>query len=371
MITYFVLLFVSALFCFVAKSKEKYIFGSNEYITKNNLSIPLFFLFLWVLLACRSIEIGNDTANYKTFFLAYANRPFSQIFDQELEPLYAILNWLVGQITNNFQIFLAVVGVIIIAPIVTLYKKDRSHSYLKIILFVNMPVFIMMFSGIRQSIAMSIGLVAFSFVKKKKWFAFLISVIIAIGFHTSAFMLFAMYPLYYFTFRKRHLYFIIPLMAAVYIFNRPIFTGLSSIMSLFGTRYDAYEASDTGAVTMIILLMMFMVYTYVIPDDSKINGEYIGMRNYLLLATLLQCFAPLHTLAMRMNYYYIMFIPIVVSEAANYAENRWKQIAKIADIVMCVFFTVYFLLNVFSASKTGGMLHTVPYIPFWVKGGST
>lgn len=369
MLPYFIVIILSFFFCFVAKirDKRKLIVGYGELVSKNNLAVFVFFLMLWLLLACRSVEVGTDTENYKYFFATQSNQSLSQIFNVSVEPLFKALNWLIGQVTKNFQIYLAIIGAITVIPIATLYNQDKRHSYLKIILFVNMSVFVMLFSGIRQAIAMSIGLIAFHFVKKKKLISFLITVFIAIGFHTSAFILFAMYPLYYFKLKKKHLYIIVPLIAIVYIFNRPIFTGLLNIMMLFNTRYDDYVSlGNTGAVTMIICFAAFTLFAYIIPDAQKVDDNFIGMRNYLLLATLLQCFAPLHALAMRMNYYYILFVPVVVSMALNYVDNRWKQIAKVAEIVMCVFFTLYFLFTVYTGSLTdGGALNTYPYIPFW------
>ena len=226
----------------------------------------------------------------------------------------------------------------------------------------------MLFSGIRQSIAMGIGLVAFHFVKKKKLVSFLITVIIALGFHQSAFILFAMYPLYYFRIKKKHIYYLIPLIAIVYIFNQRIFSRLLIIMRLFGTKYDEYaEIGGTGAVMMIICFAAFTIFAYIIPDATKEDNEFIGIRNYLLLATLIQCFAPLHNWAMRMNYYYILFVPLVIPKVLDNADVKWKQVSKLAEIVMCVFFTVYFIITVYTGCQTdGGALNTFPYVPFWV-----
>lgn len=369
MAPYFILIIVSFFFCFVAKTKErrKLFVGFGELVSKNNLAVSVFFLMLWLLLSFRSVEIGTDTANYQLIFESYSKQSFARALNGDLEPLFGVLNWLIGTLTDNFQIYLSVVATITIVPIAILYNWDKRHSYLKIILFVNMSVFIMVFSGIRQAMAISIGLIAFYFVKKKKLISFLITVVIAMCFHSSAFMLFAMYPLYYFRLKKKHLYIIVPCIAIVYIFNKSIFTGLLNLMMLFNARYDDYAAlNNTGAVTMIICFVAFTLFAYIIPDASKEDDEFIGIRNYLFLATLLQCFAPLHSLAMRMNYYYILFVPVVIPMALNYADNRWKQVAKVAEIVMCVFFTLYFLLNVYTGCQTnGGALNTYPYIPFW------
>ena len=74
-------------------------------------------------------------------------------------------------------------------------------------------------------------------------------------------------------------------------------------------RFSGYDASitQTGAFTMLMLFVMFAVFAFLVPDDATLDAETIGLRNFLLLSIVLQMFAPLHTLAMRMNYYYIIF----------------------------------------------------------------
>ncbi len=370
MIPYFTLLILSFLFCFVAKAREKgklYI-GSGKEVSENNLAVSVFFLLLWLLLACRGVEIGNDTQNYKSFFNIFYEGSFLQSLIDDFEPLFGALTWVLGKLTGgSFQLYLAIVGAITVIPIVFLYNQDKRHSYLKIILFLNMSVFVLLFSGIRQSIAMSIGLIAFQFVKKRKLFLFLITVVVAMAIHQSSFMLLAMYPLYSFKLKKNHAFIVIPMIAIVYVFNKPIFTSLLNIMSLWNTKYSDYvENTNTGAVTMILCFAAFTLFAYIVPDDKKVDAEFIGMRNYLVLATILQCFAPLHTLAMRMNYYYILFIPVVIPMVLNYADLRWKEVAKLAEVVLCVFFTGYFIFTVYTGCQTdGGALNTYPYIPFW------
>jgi len=370
MIPYFTLLGLSFLFCFVSKAREKgklYI-GFNDIVSEHSFAVSVFFLMLWILLACRGVEIGKDTSNYELYFNRYNNSTFSQAVFGELEPVFGVLCWLIGKVVHgDFQLFLAVIAAITIIPIALLYNQDRRHSYLKIVLFLNMSVFVMLFSGIRQSVAMSVGLVAYQFVKRKKLVLFIITVLVAMGIHQSAFVLFAMYPLYSFKLKKNHAYIIMPLIGIVFLFNRPIFAGLLTMMSFLGTKYDDYAViKSTGAITMIICFVAFTLFAYVVPDDKNVDAEFIGMRNYLVMAAILQCFAPLHSLAMRMNYYFILFIPVVIPKVLNYTDARWKEVAKLAEVVLCIFFTIYFVLNVYTGCRTdGGSLHTYPYIPFW------
>jgi len=108
------------------------------------------------------------------------------------------------------------------------------------------------------------------------------------------------------------------------------------------------------------------VMAYVLPDEKKMSQETLGMRNYLLAAVVLQCFAPLHTLSMRMNYFFIIFIPELIPRLLMIPKSSMNKVAKTASIVLTVFFSLYYLYNTYRSCQTGiSVLHTYPYVPFW------
>jgi hypothetical protein len=106
---------------------------------------------------------------------------------------------------------------------------------------------------------------------------------------------------------------------------------------------------------------MFTVFAFLIPDESCLDTETLGLRNFLLFSLFLQMFAPLHMLAMRMNYYYIIFIPLLMPKIVACSSKKWEQFSIVGRHVMVVFFLVYF----FWSAKDGGGLHVFPYHFFW------
>ena len=98
-----------------------------------------------------------------------------------------------------------------------------------------------------------------------------------------------------------------------------------------------------------------------IPDETRLNKETIGLRNFLLFSLVLQMFAPLHVLAMRMNYYYIIFIPLLLPQIIASRSERWGSVAVVGRYVMVVFFLIYFFIS----ASNGGGLHVFPYHFFW------
>jgi hypothetical protein len=332
----------------------------------NSLIVPSFFLILIVVLSLRHELVGKDLLNYKVYFSYYSTVSLRVVLQEKQDILYWLLNWVISRFTDDYQVFLAVIACITVLPIAKLYSEDRQYGYLKIVLFMNMSVFIMLFSGLRQSVALAMGMIAYEYVVRKKPLRFLLFALIAFGFHHSAFIILLYYPLCHFTFKRRHLWFVIPAILAVFIFNKPIFSFAAQAMnSVFGEKYDG-ETTETGAYAMLILFAIFTVFAYVLPDEKLMDKETLGQRNLLLMALMLQCFAPVHVLAMRLNYYFIIFIPVLIPKILKYHKRSLKKLTIASQVVMIGFFVLYYLINTYESCKTGiSDLNTYPYIPFW------
>ena len=318
------------------------------------------------MLACRSEVIGTDTQAYHHIFDVYSQQPIKYFDLWRSESLFRLLNWIVSRFTENFQVFLAIVAAISLLPMAMLYCEDRRRSVMKMLLFVGMSTFVVLFSGIRQMLAVSLGVVAYMCVRKKKPIWFLLVSLAAVGFHHSAFMILPMYPLYHLRLKKNHLWFVLPIILAVFVFNSQIFGMLNTLLAQYDESYEAVQVMSTGAYMSLILFAVFAAFSYVVADETQMNEELYGLRNFLLLTVVLQCFAPLHTLAMRMNYYYIVFVPIAVAKFVDMPRPNLKRIAKIAAWVITAYFLWDFVSTLYTGYVTGvSALDTVPYIPFW------
>lgn len=330
-----------------------------DYEKKNKFVLFFFFVTLTILVMFRHESIGNDTRNYIYYFSNFSKMDWTKVGSDSLEFGFSYFNKIISLFSTEPLFFLAVTAIAVSIMIYPTYKRLCIDPSLTIVLFCIMSTFVMMFSGIRQMLAVGIGFIAYEFTRNKKLIPFILAVLLAITFHTSAFMLAFMYPLYHAKITKKWLYVVVPVLMIVLVFNRPIFSVLSLIIEQF-TSYEG-SVSSTGAYTMLILFGVFAVFAFVIPDDSLLDDETIGLRNFLLLSIVIQMFAPLHNLAMRMNYYYIIFIPLLLPKIIKCRSERWKQVAVAGRHAMVIFFLVYFFIN----ANSGGNLHVFPYHFFW------
>lgn len=347
---YIVLVFAPVLpLLFVIKGQD-----SNA---RDKRAIGLFFFFYLMLLMLRDKSVGRDTSGYSFIFSTYSHISWGQLINSTFEVAYAVLNKLIFVFTGNFQWLLVITAIITIVPIWIVYRKEVVDAPLSISIFLILPTFVMFFSGLRQSIAIAIGVIAYEFVKRKKLLFFLLVVAIACLFHKSAFFLFFMYPVYRAKITKKWLLPTVLALIIIFIFNRQIF---SFLQALLVDMYDA-RARENNAYAMLILFILFGIFSFIIPDEKKLDDNVIGLRNLLLLAIAVQMFAPLHTLAMRFNYYYIIFIPLLIPKVIKNCSFRYRQIAILSKYVMEVYFTFYF----WSQIALKNSLDAFPYHFFW------
>lgn len=368
MIPYFLLLFIPLILEQVVKHTNISLITRNkrQEIHWENVAIPVFFTLFCFLLAVRAETIGRDLGNYKYIFSSTGALPYSALFSRFQEWLFRVYCWVIyNYISRDYQVFLAITAVLSILPIGYIYGQDKKYGYMKIAIFVNMSTFIIYFSGIRQGLAMSLGLLAYDAVKNKRRILFLLFTFLAFSMHHTGFIILLMYPIYHMRFKRRDLLWIIPAIAVVVFFNRQIFNFLSVFASDMSEKYGAV-ATSTGAIGSFILFSLLAVFTFVISDESVMDDEAFGLRNLLVLAVVLQSFASVNNLAMRMNYYYILLIPLAIGKSLKCAKEGYYQIAYAAKIAISVIFTIMFIMNTYSSYVTGiSTLDTIPYIPFW------
>jgi len=366
MIPFIILILLPVFCCFVAikkngKKNKIICMGSSSYIQENSLAIPIFFFSFFLLLALRAESVGRDISGYAYYFDVFQSLSWRQMLAYDLDILFKILLWGIGRITDSFHVFLAVVAGLTMLPIAMVYQQDRRHSYLKIILFTGVGIFSMFFSGIRQCLAMAVGMIAYSYTKERKLLPFLLSVMFAIGFHHSAFILLFMYPVYYANFKTKHLWFVVPTIVTVFVLRKQVF----GLLDLVFSGYDFTQVT-TGAYGSLLVFVLFAVFSYVIPDEKKMDRELLGLRNLLLLSVVLQCFAPVHSLAMRFNYYYLLFIPLLLPQIIDIPKTKWRQVAAFSRYVLSAFYTLVYADMLITFHNTGrSSLDILPYVPFW------
>ena len=337
MIPYYCLIGIPLLFAFGYELYfEKY--GVSE---KKNYTILIFYVIYFILLAFRSKNIGFDTVRYLSQYESMYDITLKDILRRD-DIGYYLFTKVLSVFFKDGQWLLAIVAAITTIPFAYLYYKETKNSLVTIALLMVLPTFQMNFSGLRQAIAIALVVPAVYLVKKKELKKSALVVILAMMFHSSAFIILIIYPLYHCTIKIKHMLIIAPIGLIIYKYNTQIYLFMATRMGdKFEERYAF--ATETGAVTMLIVFFLFTIYAFVFVKGSLLTKEQNGFRNFLLAALFIQLFAPVNSIAMRMGYYFMPFIPIVVTQSTKYLKIKDKRIRWCLSVAIYMLFTIYYI----------------------------
>lgn len=337
-----------------------YYYFNNRDVYRRYAIGSFFFIFLLILIF-RDETIGCDLVNYHRYFdYASASNNFSTLDLIETEIGFAYFTKLIALLTNDFQIYIGIIAVISVVPFMILYMEKSENPILSMSLFLSIGVFAIFFSGMRQIIAMSMIPLAYTSVIKKKRFVFILTVAFATLFHLSAIVLLLMYPLYYMRITTKWLLPILIALVFVFLLRDIIWT---SSLSAIGGRYEEMygDIDGSGAVMMFLLTLLFLLYSYFIPDEKLINNDIIGMRNFLILCVFIESFSGVSNIVMRMNHYYSVFIPLLIPMISKRSSKRNKDFVNYAIFIMVTFFIYRFFNEAYFGKD---IVHIFPYKSF-------
>lgn len=318
-----------------------------------------FFSLFFLLLALRSEGCGVDLESYRWYFdQAETYSWWKMVANYQLEPGFVLLMKVVWLVGGNFRMLMVAAALLSVWPLLRFYRREAENGLLTLVLFLTVAPFSMYFSGLRQAIAMGFAFPAWECAGKRRWRPFLAAVGLAVLFHKSAFVLAVLYPLYRVKLTEKELPGMLAALGALYLGNEFLFSRLVGFLWHGGGG----EITRTGDFTVLALLVLFLVYSFLLPEEERLEEGLRGMRNILLLCAGVQCFAPVNLIAMRVNYYFLPFLPVLIPKLANRSREVYRAVALVSIVVMTAFFGGFFF---WKASVDADLLRVFPYVPFW------
>lgn len=154
-------------------------------------------LFLVLIIICISAfsflrESYNDTANYiYDFRNAESLTVFLEsggLFHFGSNPLHGLYRAFIHSFTDNYHIYFFFPAVINSLAIAKLYKRYSCNLTFSFLIFISIGTYVMFIAALKQSIAVAILTLALPYAIDKKYPRFYLLVLLAMLFHTHAFM---------------------------------------------------------------------------------------------------------------------------------------------------------------------------------------
>lgn len=157
----------------------------NPTPAKKTVYLAIMFVLLYLVSIFR-YGIGNDYFSYIRIFRQIAETDFGGVFFLGFEPLFALLTKLITFVTDDPTILYAIYAALILAPIAWAIRKYSDNVWLSVVVYLCLTLFYNSLNFIRQSMAVSLLILAYGLMKEKKVVPVLILGICAALLHYTA-----------------------------------------------------------------------------------------------------------------------------------------------------------------------------------------
>ena len=342
-------------------------FDDNLYKKKKTVNTYVF-LFVFLLLALRHWSMGVDlgyTNRYNTGYIqsfeTLAKYSWGEIIALKeflhYEKGYVIFNKLVSSIYSNRQFFLGVCAFVGILPVAILINRNSSLPSLSWFIFLGLPVFLIHYSGLRQGI--SIGIIAYSmkWIENRNKISFILAVLLASTFHSSAIIFLLAYPLYHLRLSNLTKVISTVIILIVYFFRKPLFQFFSRMFK------ENTTITDSNSITLFLVFVLIYIFLLFFTTYKDEKSGYI---NLFWFACICQAFSNIYTIAMRVGYYFMLGLIIALPNTLMNIRQNTMNGEKNFRIYYLLISSAFILFGLYSfANGTWSM--TNPYIFFWQK----
>lgn len=301
--------------------------------------------------------VGTDFFNYQEWFTYYLTEPISL---EKRDFGFSFMIKIIQLFSTNSQA-LFLISAIIINVLVMKFIKENTKSYeLSYFLFIALYFYFSTFNITRQWIAISIVLFSLKFAYERKLVKYIIGLLIATTFHTTAIL---MLPIYFIINMKLNLKNIITLISIVFI----IIGSFETIINLSGTmlgigntsHYLMYfeEGVDGGGANGYAY---FIIGTLALLAILLVKNKYISDNTYgkqqillLIIAIIITLYGIQNFIFARLQLYLIPIIVVCIPNILNTIKKRERKLVYFIIIILGLLYLYRCLL------VNGG--HPLPY----------
>lgn len=266
---------------------------------------------------------------------------------------YVILNKVIADLSGgNRQVFLLVCAFLSIAPVGYIVYKKSDNAVLSTVIYMGIPPFLLLFSGLRQVIAVGICFWGLQFIEKKQFWKFLATVLLASVFHRTALVFLVAYPVYHIRLTPSLRWGTLALIAGVYVLRVPLFR-------VFGSLFPSYSAAGGGgSISLFLIFCAIYIFCCVFADPR--DERTCGYVNLFLLACICQAFGSISNLAIRVGYYFIMILMVLLPAVLSGMKRSGER--KLMNMLIMLCF-IYQGLDCLSSTYWA---MSNPYLFFWM-----
>lgn len=313
--------------------------SNKEKNTKDKLFLVIVFFVMFIIVATRAMNIGNDTLSYLNIFRKCSIYKWDILSaDMYYEKGYLFFNVLLSFISSKPRFFMIIMSALFNYAVYRFIKDNSNNYLLSVLMYINLLFFYQSMTMMRQFLALSIVLLfSLKFVKEKKIFKFILSIIIASLFHSSALIAILLYPIYYLKYSKKMVFIIFLSSMIVLITLNQVYPFVASMLNR--ETYYMTMVGETKLANIISTLIYFVMFLFCSFVSKKGEGYEKDFYLYTLIVAAAIFFISINMAVLsRASQYYAI---LAIISLPNLMENKVKNNKIIYSIVIVIFMMLY------------------------------
>ena len=298
-----------------------------------NKRVKIFFLLvvgtqLILLSALRGIEVGSDTASYRSIYEYHLF--YGDFFRNRLEFAHNLVMHVIDHFNGHYQWIFVVYAVLTISFMFKGIYNTSSNVYLSVFVYILSYFYYFSFSGIRQWLAAAIIFYAYSHVINKNFIKFSLCVFLASSFHAVSVVMIVVYLIYNTRLFTNKLSLAVLFFGGLvtFVFYEDLLNIALRILPQYVHYLNTEFTDATGYVTQTIFygsFVLFGILTMVLYNTNRrFKNEFVIMSVALLL-TLLSHFR-LGLLIRVANYFVIFGVLFLPTCLEHITDKRHKMV---------------------------------------------
>ena len=308
-------------------------------------------LLMFIILGLRDVTaIGNDTrSTYLWGFHNIASAEWSSLFQNysmQNNSGFLVFEKIMNNLTkDDYQLYIALNSafmLLVFAHFIYRYSTSPVQSFCY---YWGLLFYLFIFSALKQSLAMTILLLAFDSIVDKKPVKYILLVLLAAQFHFPAMIFF---PAYWFAKIKPGRYFVILLaviLLLTYLFRDWL---LTTMMNAYEdeTTEGIYTISGTRFLTnKAAIMLVIVVVAIALRRPTAEDRVYSIVLEFTAIAIVFQTFSTYSNIFERLADYYFQFsvvlIPMVFEHRAESQSilnpGLDHSVKSVATVIFCAF----------------------------------
>lgn len=308
---------------------------NDNYIRK---CLVIALLPVFILIAFKAETIGTDTWNYL--------RIFNEVKDSDLdgalstfsnfETGYILLNYFLGKIWCDSQVILIVVGLFICISLYKFVMRTARLKCLALFFFVTLGFFQFAMSGIRQTIAISIVLWAYPYIRERKLVYFAIIIGLAMMFHKSAIIFAVAYFVANMKLKQKNIFLMFAGIFVLFLMSDKILLSTADVMD-----YN-YGIESTGNGYIFFIIVCIITYLCLRYRSALIcqNTSNTILLNINFISLALWAVRLISRTAERVSLYFMPYTYVALEEylSSSNPNDRKTKIAIAVFLSSVLFF---------------------------------